>query len=153
MTSPDLQRLAHIRDYCMDVERTIKRYGDSFDTFLSDKDYQKSISFSILQIGEVSNGLSEEYRNETSDVIPWISIRGMRNFVVHRYGSMNKEIIWKTAKEDVPALLDFTNTVLEKPKEKESVIAKSNQAKELIKQQDLKNIDKEKSKNNEIERN
>ena len=114
MLSPDLQRLSHIRDYCLEIEQTIKRYGDSFDIFSSDTDYQKSISFSIMQIGELSNGLSEEYRNKTAGVIPWSAIKGMRNLFAHNYGSMSRDIIWKTAKEDIPNLLEFTGKVLEK---------------------------------------
>ena len=87
---------------------------------MSDDDYQKSVSFSIMQIGELSNGLSEGYRKETSDAIPWVSIRGMRNIVVHDYGSIDIKIVWKTAREDVPALLDFANTALKIPKERVS---------------------------------
>lgn len=83
MLSPDLQRLSHIRDYCLEIEQTIKRYGDSFDTFSEDKDYQKSISFSIMQIGELSNSLSDDYRKQTADIIPWSAIRGMRNLFAH----------------------------------------------------------------------
>ena len=50
MLSPDLQRIKHIRDYCVEVERTIARYGNSFDIFDHDPDYQRSVSFCILQI-------------------------------------------------------------------------------------------------------
>ena len=36
MLSPDLQRIAHIRDYCVEIEKTIDRYGRLFDTFNQD---------------------------------------------------------------------------------------------------------------------
>ena len=121
MLSPDLQKINHIRDYCLEIAQTIKRYGDSFEVFSIDTDYQKSISFSIMQIGELSSGLSAEYRENTSEFIPWSSIRGMRNLFAHNYGSMSREIIWKTAKEDVPKLLAFTEKALAEP-EKESVL-------------------------------
>lgn len=39
MLSPDLQRLKHIRDYCTEIEKTIDRYGDSFEVFDQDADY------------------------------------------------------------------------------------------------------------------
>ena len=58
MMSPDLQRVKHIRDYCVEVEKTIARYGASFEIFDQDADYQRSVSFCILQIGELSGGLS-----------------------------------------------------------------------------------------------
>lgn len=40
MMLPDLQRLAHIRDYCIEIQKTIDRYGKSFDIFDSDAVYQ-----------------------------------------------------------------------------------------------------------------
>lgn len=112
MQSPDLQRIEHIRDYCIEIEKTIARYGKSFEIFTTDTDYQKSVSFSILQIGELSSKLSESFRNETSSDIPWTSIRGMRNFFAHNYGSMSRDIIWKTANEDIPILLAFCEQIL-----------------------------------------
>jgi uncharacterized protein with HEPN domain len=107
MLSPDLQRIARIRDYCAEIEKTIARYGDSFESFDKDTDYQRSVSFSILQIGELSGGLSEEYRRATNDRVQWGPIKGMRNMVAHSYGSMSRSIIWETAKFDIPALKRF----------------------------------------------
>lgn len=107
MTQPDLQRIKHIRDYCNEIEKTIKRYGKSFDVFDNDADYQRSISFCILQIGELSGGLSQEYRQSTSNRMQWGPIRGMRNLVAHNYGSMSRDIIWETAISDIPVLKEF----------------------------------------------
>ena len=58
MLPPDKQRLEHILDYCCEIEKTIARYGRDFAIFDRDRDYQRSVSFSILQIGELSGGLS-----------------------------------------------------------------------------------------------
>lgn len=112
MLSPDLQRLAHIRDYCVEVEKTIERYGKDFDVFAGDIDYQKSVSFSILQIGELSGKLSEEFKEESKTYIPWSAIKGMRNLFAHNYGSMSRDVIWKTANDDIPVLLDFCEKTL-----------------------------------------
>lgn len=107
MLSPDLQRIKHIRDYCVEIERTIARYGPAFDVFNGDADYQRSISFCILQIGELSGGLSQEFRESTSPRVQWGPMKGMRNLVAHSYGSMNREIIWETAVTDIPVLKKF----------------------------------------------
>ncbi len=112
MLPPDLQRLKHIRDYCDEIEKTIRRYGDSFEQFDQDADYQRSISFSILQIGELSGGLSPEYRQATADRIQWGPIKGMRNLVAHSYGSMSRDIIWETAVTDIPVLKQFCDEQL-----------------------------------------
>ena len=50
MMSPDLQRILRISDYCLEIQKTISLYGNDFQIFDSDGDYQRSIAFSILQI-------------------------------------------------------------------------------------------------------
>ena len=112
MMSPDLQRVKHIRDYCVEVEKTIARYGASFEIFDTDADYQRSVSFCILQIGELSGGLSTEYRQATASRVQWGPIKGMRNLVAHNYGSMSRDIIWETATVDIPVLKEFCDEQL-----------------------------------------
>ena len=112
MPSPDLLRIKHIRDYCLEIEKTIQRYGKSFEIFDNDADYQRSVSFSILQIGELSGSLSQEFRQGTAHQVQWGPMKGMRNLVAHNYGSMSRDIIWETATMDIPALKDFCNVQL-----------------------------------------
>ena len=113
MTQPDLQRIAHIRDYCEEIQKTVERYGSTFEAFDSDPDYQRSVSFSILQIGELSGGLSDEFRKATANRVQWGPMKGMRNLVAHNYGNMSREIIWETATTDIPALKNFCDELLE----------------------------------------
>lgn len=84
----------------------------SFKKFDTDADYQRSISFSILQIGELSGGLSADDRKETANRVQWGPIKGMRNLVAHNYGNMSREIIWETATVDIPVLEAFCNEQL-----------------------------------------
>ncbi|MBE6931294.1 MAG: DUF86 domain-containing protein [Ruminococcaceae bacterium] len=107
MLQLDLNRLEAIRDYCDEIGKTILRYGNSFEIFDADADYQRSVSFCILQIGELSGKLSEEFRRSTADRIQWGPIKGMRNLVAHSYGNMSRDIIWETAVTDIPVLRSF----------------------------------------------
>lgn len=107
MMSPDIQRILHIRDYCVAIAQTIQRYGNSFEIYENDPDYQRSISFSILQIGELSGGLTDEFRKSTANRVQWGPMKAMRNFVAHNYGKIDHAIIWETATTDIPALLNF----------------------------------------------
>ena len=113
MLPPDAQRLAHIRDYCLEIQKTIDRYGKSFEIFDSDPDYQRSVSFCILQIGELSGKLSDQYRLETTKQIQLGPIKAMRNLVAHNYGNMSREIIWETAVTDIPVLREFCEQQLQ----------------------------------------
>ena len=51
----DVQYIRHMLDYCVEIQDAKARFGNSFQAFLNDRDYQKSISFSILQIGGLWN--------------------------------------------------------------------------------------------------
>ena len=107
MLSPDLQRIKHILDYCNEVKDTIDRFGNDFDIFDYDHDYQRSIAFAVMQIGELSGGLSEEFRKSTAGQIQWGPMRAMRNYFAHAYAKMDRKVIWETATIDIPALSAF----------------------------------------------
>ena len=106
MLSRDLQRILKIRDYCLGIQDTIARFGNSPDGFLLDSDYQQSIAFSILQIGELTGGLSEEYRSSTKEQIQ------CRNIIVHDYGKIQLDRVWDIATKDIPVLKAFCNDQL-----------------------------------------
>lgn len=89
MSPRDEQRLKKVVEYCQRIGRTVSRYGNSLDQFQKDEDYQQSICFSILQIGELVNGISDESKAATGKDMPWHQIRGMRNIVAHGYGSID----------------------------------------------------------------
>lgn len=44
--------------------------------------------------------------------IPWKSVFGMRNFLVHEYADVDDEAIFKTIKEDLPALKGTSQAIL-----------------------------------------
>lgn len=117
MLSLDLERILKIKEYCEDIEQSIARYGRSYETFQADTVYQYSLSFCILQIGELSGRLSAEFRNATDHQIPWTAIKGMRNVVVHGYGSIHLETLWQTIQNDIPILKKFCEEELAKAQE------------------------------------
>ena len=65
------------------------------------------MSFYILQIGELAGKLSPELREASAEKIRWNEIRGMRNIVVHDYGSIDLDIVWDWANQDIPELKAF----------------------------------------------
>lgn len=112
MHSPDLQRIEHIRDYCADIEAAVNNHRADFREFETDLEFQYSVSFCILQIGELVGGLTKEFRNATSTRMPWGAIRGMRNMVAHGYGSMSHDILWETITVDIPNLRKYCDELL-----------------------------------------
>lgn len=107
----DITVIKKILSYCDEIEQAHQEYNHSFDIFLTSAVYRNAVSMCILQIGELSNHLSDEFKNNYS-FIPWAAIRGMRNVVAHKYGSIDKETVWETAENDIPDLKEFLKSVL-----------------------------------------
>ncbi len=120
MVNKDQSILQHIKRYCCDIEIFIERFGKDFNIFVSDRAYFNAVSMCILQIGELSGSLSEEYRTKTAKQIPWSNIKGMRNIVAHDYGTLDEELVWETATEDIPILLKFCTSELARKSRKKT---------------------------------
>jgi uncharacterized protein with HEPN domain len=112
MNNKDLRRLEDIMNYCKDIADTINRFGNDLNIFLNDVDYKNSISMSLMQIGELSVKLTDEFKDKTKEEVQWGEIRGMRNMLAHAYSSMEEDIIWKTAIKNIPELLAFCNRTI-----------------------------------------
>lgn len=65
---------------------------------------QDSMLFRMVQISENVKKLSDEYKLSHKNV-PWNSLYGLRNRIVHDYGNVNLEIVYNTLHSDIPELL------------------------------------------------
>jgi uncharacterized protein with HEPN domain len=74
-------------------------YGD----FAEDTKTTEACAFAITQISEFAFRLSEKLRTEQSH-IPWQSIKGMRNLLVHDYDNVDLTIFWNAIGEKLPEL-------------------------------------------------
>lgn len=113
MTDKDKNYIEHMIMRCNRVLEDISRFGDSYDIFVADQTFCDSVSMNILQIGELSNHLSDEFKDSTRQAIPWKQIYDMRCKFAHGYGAMSKSDIWDTAINDIPVLKEFCKLQLE----------------------------------------
>ena len=109
--SRDKDILAHILRYCSQVETAHEDFGHSRERFAESTTYQNAVCMCVLQIGELVNRLSEEFKAEHTQ-IPWRKIRGMRNYVAHEYGSIDLDVVWFVATESIPELRKFCEMYL-----------------------------------------
>ena len=58
----------------------------------------------IEVLGEAASRISEEAKADFVEV-PWVSVVGMRNRLVHGYFDINADLVWKTATTEIPALI------------------------------------------------
>lgn len=103
----DLSVIKHIHNHCEIIERAINKFGNTFESFKAEEMFRDGISMNILQIGELVNHLSDEFKESTQTLIPWREIRGMRNLFAHNYHHMDIEMVWFVATTDIPILKSF----------------------------------------------
>ena len=58
----DRSVLEHIISYCAEIEEAVQRFGDSYEAFREDSLYRHACAMCILQIGELTGHLSEDFR-------------------------------------------------------------------------------------------
>ncbi len=69
----------------VDAIEAIEAYSvSSYDEFLADAKTQDAILYNLIIIGEAANQISDEFQ-ERHPTIPWSSMIGTRNIIVHGY--------------------------------------------------------------------
>ena len=73
-----------------------------------DLDTDTMLRFALLRaieiMGEAASKVSQHTRVATPSV-PWADIVSMRNRLIHAYFDIDPEVVWKTATEEIPAIL------------------------------------------------
>ena len=102
----------HILRYCEQVRGSLAEIQHDRDRFLASHTYQNAISMCILQIGELFKRLSDDFLQEYT-YIPWSLIAKTRDNYAHHYGTVDFEMVWTTAVDDLPVVEAFCRKHLE----------------------------------------
>ena len=113
MSKGNKDLLKHIVGYCNQIDEAHAQFGNSYEAFCNNSVYRNAVAMCVLQIGELANHLTEEFREATAQDIPWKQIRGLRNVVAHEYGNIDEESLWETITDDIPVLCDFCTKQIE----------------------------------------
>ena len=100
----DAYYIEKIKKDLMFIDRNM--LGVTKPEFEENEVLQDSMMFRLIQISENARKLSDEYRNEKSD-IPWGDIFGLRNKIVHDYGHVDLKIVYETLVYDIPDVLEM----------------------------------------------
>ena len=76
---------------------------DSYETFVDDEKTQDAIMYKLIILGEAANSISSEFQVKHPE-IPWSSIIGTRNVIVHGYDQVKTQIVWDIIKNNIPQL-------------------------------------------------
>ena len=67
----------------------------------------------VQVIGEAARHIPEDVQTRYPDV-DWIGMRGMRNILVHQYGSVRLDAVWGVVRQDIPAVLPRLRAILDR---------------------------------------
>jgi len=92
----------------LDAARTVEQLcsGQDFNQYSKDRKTQLAVERSLEIIGEAAARVSASFRSAHPE-IPWRQIIGQRNVLIHEYGEIKQERIFKVVKENIPQLIDF----------------------------------------------
>ena len=101
-----------VRDILAAVE-AVAAYteGMSFAGFVADGRTRDAVVRNLMTMGESVRWIPDVIREQHHD-IPWRTLRGMRNVVVHEYFGVDDAILWQTVVGDLPPLVPLLEAVL-----------------------------------------
>jgi len=108
----NIEILEKMAKYCNEIDEANKEFGNSIEVLKSKSSYKNAVAMCILQIGELTTHLSDDFKTNYTDM-PWKDIKKMRNIAAHRYGTIDIDILWDTVENDIPALRNYCNEIIE----------------------------------------
>lgn len=78
--------------------------------FANDRKTQSAILHQLLVLGEAVKRLSGEFRTQHPG-IPWKSIAGMRDKLIHGYDDVDLEEVWNVVSVEIPRLVSLFETL------------------------------------------
>ncbi len=83
------------------------------DAFFCNRVLVDAVIKNITVLGEAAARMPADVTERWPDV-PWREMRDMRNFIVHEYFGLNRDVLWGTVRDDLPALIPVLRRMLER---------------------------------------
>ena len=101
--------------HIIDSISAIREYtADGRDHFMSDTKTRDAVIRHFEIIGEAVKSLPDDFRSRHPQ-IPWKSIAGFRDVLIHRYFGVDPSMVWATVVNQLPALEKVVKTELAEP--------------------------------------
>ncbi len=105
----DWFRIGYIKKYAYDALAAI--YGHTRESLEEDEQLAHGLAMCVGLIGEVALHVTADFRAAYPHV-PWHLALAGRNFLVDAYfNTANLNLLWQTATESIPALLEALETI------------------------------------------
>lgn len=94
------------REFLSDIREAIHRViayvtGMTYEAFVADTKTQDAVIRNLEILGEATKNLSEQLRTKYPS-IPWKSMAGARDRLVHHYFGVNLDIVWQIVTIELP---------------------------------------------------
>ena len=105
------------RDYLEDIRNAARKAlqfveGVAYEDFLADEKTVYAVVRALEIIGEATKRIPPDIRDRYPR-IPWRSMAGIRDKLIHDYVGVNLEVVWRTLTEDLPPLLSTIERVID----------------------------------------
>ena len=103
-------RIRHI----LEAIRRIHEYtqGMSEEALAADRKTLDAVMCNFQVIDEAAKLVPANIKQKYAE-IPWSTMRGMRNVLVHDYDEVDVAVVWKTAQTQLPSLVSMLQRILE----------------------------------------
>ncbi|MCS6964323.1 MAG: DUF86 domain-containing protein [Thermoflexus sp.] len=97
----------------LEAIRRIRTYtsGMTFEAFLEDTRTQDAVARNLEIIGEATKRLSSKLREEYPSV-PWRSMAGVRDRLIHHYFGINLDVIWEIIRTELDSVASQIEAIL-----------------------------------------
>lgn len=104
------------REFLSDVREAIRRIKAytvkmNYESFLDDTKTQDAVVRNLEIIGEAAKGLSGELREKYTS-IPWKSMSGVRDRLIHHYFGVNLDVVWEIISSELDEVLSQVENIL-----------------------------------------
>ncbi|MGM9512533.1 HepT-like ribonuclease domain-containing protein [Larkinella sp. GY13] len=105
----DRQRIQHIREAIDHIENFTD--GIDFESYMNNFQLRLALVKLLEIVGEAAAALSEDLKQEFSE-IEWITLKAVRNILVHEYFGISYDIIWTSIQKDIPPLKEKIESLI-----------------------------------------
>ena len=110
MVEDNITRMHHIFDSCVEILNFTEKISEL--QFTKNRMLHLAIVHLLEIIGESANSITSEM-HQKYPTVPWKSIIGMRNRLIHGYFDIDLKVVWQTVKKDIPILHNEIKKIME----------------------------------------
>jgi len=87
--------------------------GTTYEAFVGD---DKTV-FAIIRALEIIGEAAPETLRHEYPQVPWSSMAGMRDRLIHDYGDVDRRIVWRTVQDELPEVCRQLRTIMDEIEE------------------------------------